>query len=248
MLRGGFARRTSWLALALAAWSACAAPPKPTTQAPAIAARTRVCEVPALAQARNRDSHGNPDLERYVAILQSPERVADLQVDVVLEKLALPRDSVIGDLGCGPGVFSLAFAKACPDGLVYACDIEPAQLDQVRAKIHEQDVTNVVPVLASPDAPHLPPRRLDVLFVCDTYHHLDDRVAYMRRLQSVLKPGGRLALLEYKPGTLPVGPPADHKLPAGVMERELGESGWARVERFDTHRWHDFEVWRVRDR
>jgi SAM-dependent methyltransferase len=238
-------RRTGrWLALLLLASSCRSSPPHaaPTpsaTPAPATPA-------PAPAPATNRDSHGNPDIAGYIKTLQSDSRVADLQVDLVVQKLALPADAVIGDLGCGPGVFSVAFAKACPNGVVFACDIEPAQLDQVREKIHAQGLKNVVPVLASIDDPHFPPARFDVVFIGDTYHHLDERVAYMRRLLSVLKPGGRLVLLEYKPGKLPVGPSAEHKLQPGVLESELLEAGYVRVEKFDTHPWHDFEVWRVR--
>lgn len=193
----------------------------------------------------NRDKHGAKDVQKYIAALQSPERVADLQVDVVLQKLALPADATVGDLGCGPGVFALAFAKASARGVVYASDIEPGQLDQVRQKIVRNDLHNIVPVLASKDDPHFPPARLDLVFIGDTYHHLDDRVAYMRRLQGALRPGGRLAILEYKPGTLPVGPPAEHKLAEGVMHRELAEAGYSLVEHFDTHPYHDFEIWRV---
>jgi SAM-dependent methyltransferase len=229
--------RSKWLLLALlAAAPACkTAHPAPPPPAPAPT---------PTAPATNRDVHGNPDLTAYIKILQSDSRVADLQIDVVLKKLALPRDAVVGDLGCGPGVFSVAFAAACPDGVVYACDIEPAQLDQVREKIHLKGQRNIVPVLASADDPHFPPGRLDVVFIGDTYHHLDDRVAYMRRLQSVLKPGGRVVLLEYKPGKLPVGPPPEHKLQPGVLDKELADAGYVRVESFDTHPWHDFEVWR----
>src|SRR5260221_14384639 len=65
----------------------------------------------ATSSSVNRDKHGPADLGGYIQKLQSTERVADLQVDVVLEKLKLPADALIGDLGCGPGVFSLAFAK-----------------------------------------------------------------------------------------------------------------------------------------
>lgn len=195
----------------------------------------------------NRDHHGEPDTAKYIARLQSPDRVADLQVDRVIEKLALPADATIGDLGCGPGVFAIAFAKACPRGVVYASDIEPAQLDQVRAKIADQHVTNVVPVLASYGDPHFPPALLDVVFIGDTYHHIDDRLAYMKRLQGVLKPGGRLVLLEYKPGPLPVGPPPEHKLKDGQLVRELVDAGYVEVERFDTHPYHDFVIWRVVD-
>lgn len=197
------------------------------------------------AKRTNRDKHANPDVAQYVEALQSSGRIADLKIDVVIAKLALPPDAEIGDLGCGPGLFALAFAKACPQGVVYASDLEPGQLDAVRAKIHARDVRNIVPILASEDDPHFPPAQIDVVFIGDTYHHLVARVDYMKRLAKTLKPGGRLVILEYKPGRLSVGPPPEHKLPAGVMERELVAAGWKRVERFDTHPNHDFEVWRA---
>lgn len=197
------------------------------------------------APAPNRDHHGEPDVQKYISRLESRERVADLQVDKVVEKLALPADATIGDLGCGPGIFALAFAKACPRGVVYASDIEPAQLDRVRAAIAELDLHNVVPVLASYGDPHFPPGRLDVVFIADTYHHLDDRLAYMQRLQRTLKPDGRLVVLEYKPGQLPVGPPPEHKLKEGELVRELVAAGYTEVERFETHPYHDFVIWRV---
>jgi SAM-dependent methyltransferase len=193
----------------------------------------------------NRDKHGPTDVDDYIHKLESPERVADLAVDKVLDKLHLSADAAVGDLGCGPGVFSLAFAKACPRGVVFAADVEPAQLDHVNRRIAAEGLHNIVPVLATYDDPRFPPARLDLVFIADTYHHLEDRVAYMRRLQNVLAPNGRLAILEYKPGKLAVGPPPEHKLPAGVMEKELVEAGYVRVEQFDTHPDHDFEVWRV---
>jgi SAM-dependent methyltransferase len=198
----------------------------------------------AVSPSANRDKHGEPDVTRYIARLQSPDRLEELQIDRVLETLAPRSDAVVGDLGCGPGLFALAFANACPRGVIYASDVEPAQLDRVREHIARTSLRNIVPVLASPDDPHFPPGRIDLVLIADTYHHIENRVEYMRRLQSVLRPGGRLALLEYKPGPLPVGPDPEHKLAAGVLERELVEAGWTRVERYDTHPYHAFEVWR----
>ena len=199
---------------------------------------------PVAAELPNRDKHGNADVAKYIDGLQRPERVADLRVDVVLEKLSLPSDAVVGDLGCGPGIFATAFARQCNEGVVYASDVEPRQLDVVREKIRATNLRNIVPVLASEDDPHFPPATLDIVFVADTYHHLENRVDYMRRLGAALKPGGRLVVLEYKPGQLPVGPPASHKPAAGVMARELTEAGWVLVETFETHPYQDFEVWR----
>jgi SAM-dependent methyltransferase len=220
-------------------------PDAPAAVAPPAPVAPTAADTTPAAVATNRDKHGPPDLGDYIQKLQSPARIADLQVDKVVEKLHLAADAVVGDLGCGPGIFATAFAKACPRGVVYAADVEPAQLDQVGQKIAAQGLRNIVPVLAAYDDPHFPPARIDVLFIADTYHHLDDRVAYMRRLQSALAPNGRLAILEYKPGKLAVGPPPEHKLPPGVMEKELVDAGYVRIEQFDTHPYHDFEIWRV---
>ena len=191
----------------------------------------------------NRDPHGNPDVVRYIGMLEAPSRLETLQVATVVERLAPAPDAMIGDLGCGPGSFAVAFAEAAPRGLVYAADVEPAQLDALRAKIAGDKHPNIVPVLASFDDPHFPLGRMDLVFIGDTYHHLQDRVAYLSRLKACLAPQGRLAILDYKPGDQPVGPPKDHKLEPGVMERELRAAGWTQVAKYDTHPWHDFEVW-----
>jgi len=223
-----------------------AAPPSaPAQEAQAAHAGGHRMPSATTEAAPNRDPHGNPDTQRYVALLARPDRVAELRVDEVIAKLALAEDAVVGDLGCGPGVFAIPFARAAREGYVLASDVEPAQLDALRAAIAAQEIRNVVPVLSSYDDAHFPPGRLDLVFVGDTYHHLRDRVAYFRRLRDALVPGGRLAILEYKPGKLPIGPSEDHKLPAGVREAELAEAGYKLVERFATHAYHDFEIWRV---
>ena len=69
-----------------------------------------------------------------------------------------------------------------------------------------------MPVLASFDDPRLPPRALDLVLIVDTYHHLDDRLTYLRRLAQALKPAGRIAVVDWQKRDLPVGPPAEHKL------------------------------------
>jgi SAM-dependent methyltransferase len=198
---------------------------------------------PAEPRAHNRDRHGPPDVERYIEMLEREDRIRLLRPDRVIEALRLPPDAIVADIGSGPGVFALRLARACPRGVIYAVDVEPLQLDALRARMAEQRVGNVVPVLASYDDPHLPPGRIDLMLIADTYHHLSNRVEYLRRLRRYLAPGGRLAILEYKPGELPVGPPAHHKLPEGQRQRELHAAGWERALRLDAHTYHEFEIW-----
>jgi SAM-dependent methyltransferase len=200
---------------------------------------------PASAPAHaNRDPHGPTDIQHYIDTLLAPDRVARFQVPQVLAKLDPAPDALIGDLGCGPGIFSLAFAERCPAGIVFASDIEPAQLDALAARATKARLANVVPVLASLDDPHFPPERLNLVFIADTYHHLENRVEYMRRLARCLAPGGRVVLIDYKPGQLEHGPPPEHKLAAGVMEQEMKRAGYVLVESIDLLPEHDFQVWR----
>ncbi|MFQ5699803.1 MAG: class I SAM-dependent methyltransferase [Myxococcota bacterium] len=102
-------------------------------------------------------------------------------------------------------------------------------------------------VFALPLARHLKEglvHGVDWIFIVDTYHHLDDRVAYLRGLRRDLAPDGRIVILEYKPGELPVGPPASHKLSHEQRFGELRGAGFEQIQSFETHRYHDFEVWR----
>jgi SAM-dependent methyltransferase len=198
----------------------------------------------AGGDAANRDRHGPPDVERYIEGLQSEERIRELDPEGVIRTLGIAETAVVADIGSGPGVFSLPLADHLAKGLVYAVDVEPRQLDALRERLIARGIDNAIPVLASYSDPHLPPRGVDWILIVDTYHHLEDRVSYLRALRDDLAPGGRLIILEYKPGDLPVGPPADHKLSHEERFGELSDAGFELVESFDDHRYHDFESWR----
>jgi len=199
-------------------------------------------------RAPNRDRHGPPDTERYIRELRSEGRLRELQPRLAVRTLDLAPDAIVADLGCGPGVFVFPLAAALPRGFVFAVDVEPAQLDALREGLLERGIDNVVPVLSSLATSHLPPGLCDLIFVADTYHHFDDRIAYFERLATRLAPRGRLAILEYKEGDLPVGPPAAHKLDAALRHQELRAAGYELATTFSTHQWHDFEIWGVAGR
>jgi hypothetical protein len=85
-------------------------------------------------------------------------------------------------------------------------------------------------VLASPDNPRLPPGLVDVVLVLDTYHHVDDRVGYFRRLRPLLRAPGRVAVIDWQKRQLPVGPEMDHKLAREQVVREMEAAGYRLVE------------------
>lgn len=200
---------------------------------------------PSTAPRTNRDLHGPADTQDYIDRLRSEARVRELKPELVASKIEpfVAKDGVIADVGCGPGVFAKPFAALVPDGFVLAADVEPAQLDALREVINDEELTNVVPVLASYATPHIPPNTCDAIFVADTYHHIEERVTYFARLARALKPDGRLVILEYKEGDIPVGPPAAHKIPVATRHAELEAAGYELETTHATHMWQDLEVW-----
>jgi ubiquinone/menaquinone biosynthesis C-methylase UbiE len=122
------------------------------------------------------------------------------QPDRVIEALELEPGARVADLGAGGGYFTFRLADAAgPDGLVYAVDVDPGMLEYLRERAQEEDRRNVVAVAADYDDPRIPEDGVDLIFVCDTYHHIEDREAYFARAGRYLRPGGRVAIIDFLP-------------------------------------------------
>jgi ubiquinone/menaquinone biosynthesis C-methylase UbiE len=161
-----------------------------------------------------RGAHGNPaDLDSYLARLIDPARDQWQRPALVMAALALKRGQTACDIGAGPGYFTLRLAEAVgPEGRVYAVDVEPRILAALRDRLAESGTANVVPILALPGDPLLPPMTCDVALIVDTYHHFPDGPAYLRRLARSLRAGGRIVNIDYDKRPTPVGPPLEHRL------------------------------------
>jgi predicted methyltransferase len=115
----------------------------------------------------------------------------------VIESLGLAPGARVGDLGAGGGYFTFPIAEAVgPDGKVYAIDVDEGMLEYVREKAAQDGLANVETVLAAGTDPQLP-EPVDLLFTCNTYHHLEDRSAYFETVKDYLRPGGRVAIIDY---------------------------------------------------
>lgn len=178
--------------------------------------------------------HSFEDVERWQAVFDDPARDAWQKPDQVVGALALAPGMAVADLGAGTGYFSRRLSAAVgPTGTVFAVDTEPQMVVHLRARAERERTPNVVPVLASADRPRLPARGIDLVLVVDTYHHIDDRVAYFRALRAALRPGGRIAVVDWHKRELPVGPPLDHKLARQQVVDEMREAGFALATEHD---------------
>jgi SAM-dependent methyltransferase len=173
--------------------------------------------------------HAFTDAEAWAKRFEDPERDAWQLPDQVVAVLAIRDDLVIADIGAATGYFPVRFARACPAGRVIGADVEPEMVWFLNDRARREALSNLVGVLAAPDDPHLP-AAVDLVFLCNTYHHIDDRIDYFRNLQAQLRPDARVAVVDYR-STSSRGP--RHKLAAAVVESEMTSAGYAVVERYE---------------
>ena len=117
----------------------------------------------------------------------------------IVDSLELKPGMAVADVGAGTGFMTLAFAKVVgPTGVVYAVDITPEFIDLVRRRAAEAHLPSVRPVLCSAQSVKLDPESVDLVFVCDTYHHFEYPPKTLRSIHRALRPGGRLVVVDFK--------------------------------------------------
>lgn len=166
---------------------------------------------------------------------EKSERAEWQQVEKVIEALKLKPGMRVADIGGGSGYFSRPIAQAVGEqGVVYVCDLATNLMEFLQAKAKEENLHNIVTVLAAMDRPMLPPKSVDLIFFCDTNHHLSNRVEYYKGLHSLLRKDGRIAVVDWKKKDQKVGPPASHNHAKEDMITEMKEAGFsaAREETF----------------
>ena len=176
--------------------------------------------------------------------MNEPGREAWQQPKAVVEALHIPPGARIADLGAGGGYFTFPLAEAVgPEGHVYAVDTEDESL-----RFIEQDAARrggmprqVTLILATPNNPHLPTSGVDLIFTCNTYHHLSDRVSYMQALAGFLRPNGRIAIIDFKEGSW-LGSLFGHATSEDTVRQEMKAAGYHLINDFDFLSKQHFQV------
>ncbi len=149
---------------------------------------------PASAQLASRAA------EEWIKTLDSPARVSAMKVGEVIAALKIVPGQAVGDIGAGSGAFSGPLALATgPQGVLYAVDIDKDLIAHIERRATEQKIGNIKVVLGAFTDPKLP-AQVDLAFINDVLHHIEDRATYLRNLAGYLKPGGRIAIVDFMPG------------------------------------------------
>ncbi|MVM40889.1 methyltransferase domain-containing protein [Spirosoma sp. HMF3257] len=212
-----------WLSCGLA-WSQ----QQPTTLSPASPAKIYQVRKPS------RDGIGKIYQGREIAQvmghlgaswLERPEREREERTDLLLKALTLKPTDVVADIGAGTGFFTFLMAPELPKGKVLAVDIQPemiAYLNQGKAKYK---AANVEPVLGTESDPKLTAGSIDLAILIDAYHEFSYPREMMQHIASALKPGGRVALVEYRAEDPNVPIKELHKLSVAQATKEMKAAG-----------------------
>jgi predicted O-methyltransferase YrrM len=165
------------------------------------------------------------------AWLERPERMEEERPDLLHRLLGLKPGLVVADIGAGTGYHSWRMAKAVgPTGRVYAVDVQPEMLAILATNVAQRGVSNVIAVLGRTDDPLLPRDSLDLVLLVDVYHEFDQPYEMLAAIVTSLKPGGRVAFVEFRgeQESVPIKPL--HKMTEAQIRKEAEAHGLKWVE------------------
>lgn len=176
------------------------------------------------AQSPHSHQHGFGDAQKWAKVFDDPARDAWQKPHEVIRALALKPDAVVADIGAGTGYFAVRFAHMVPKGRVYGVDTEPEMVKHLGERGKREGLANLAAVAASAGDPRLP-EKADLVVLVDVYHHVEDRERYFARLRDSLRPGGRVAVIDFRMDS-PVGPPKAARIAPEQVVAELLRAGY----------------------
>jgi len=144
------------------------------------------------------DPFKNPDIEKFAKTFETESREVYALREKIVAACKLKPGMVVADVGAGTGLFTRLFAPAVgPKGRVIAVDISEKFLDHINRSCKDAKITNVETVKCTDTSAELPENSVDLVFVCDTYHHFEYPLRTMASIRKALKPDGRVVVIDF---------------------------------------------------
>lgn len=144
------------------------------------------------------DSYRDPDPAEFTKRFETESREVFANRRKIVEVAKAKPGMAVADVGAGTGLFTKLFARVVgADGKVYAVDIADNFLRHIERAAKKEQWGNVEPVRAAADSTNLPPDSVDLVFICDTYHHFEFPQKTMASIRRALRPGGRVVVIDF---------------------------------------------------
>jgi len=179
------------------------------------------------------DPFKNPNVKEYTKKFEGESREVSIKRKEIVAACKLQPGMIVADVGAGTGMFTRLFAaEVGAKGKVFAVDIADNFLEHIKKTCVEAKVANVETVKCTATSAELPENAVDVVFICDTYHHFEFPFRTMSSIHKALKPGGRVIVIDFhrikgKSSDFVMG-----HVRAGqeVFVKEIEESGFRKVQ------------------
>lgn len=146
----------------------------------------------------------NLDVDAFVERFEIESREIYVARERILSACEIEKGDVIADVGAGTGLFTRMFSVAAGDqGWVFAVDVAPRFIEHINQEAIKLELDNITGVLCAVNSVNLPANSVDVVFVCDTYHHFEYPKSTMHSIRRALKKDGHLIVIDFEriPGT-----------------------------------------------
>ncbi len=180
---------------------------------------------------------------RNAELLDSPDRLQILNPDTILDKLGLNRETVFADLGCGTGYFSLPAALRVRK--VYALDVQEEMLEILRNKIKKEKIKNIDVILSRESSIPLPDNSIDILFMANVFHELQDKKSILAEAKRILSSGGKLTIIDWKKMEMDFGPPLGERLTEAEVVSACKNNGFEILEKAEAGPYNYILIFKV---
>ena len=178
------------------------------------------------------DPFKDPDLKEFLGKFEIESREVYANRKEIVAACRLKPGTAVADVGAGTGLFTRLFAAEVGDkGKVYAVDISKKFLDHIAKTAMDKQLTNIETVLGTDVSIELKPESVDVVFICDTYHHFEYPYRTMATIHTALRPGGRLVVIDFKriPGKTREWVLNHVRAGQEVVEKEIADAGFKKT-------------------
>lgn len=164
--------------------------------------------------------------------LNDPQRLVDIPLELILDRLHASTGGVIVDVGAGTGFFSRAFAERCKPLNLYACDVSDTMISWMQDNV-VSDYPEIVPTKSDENALPIEDGIADLAFMINLHHELEDPSRMLAEIFRILKSDGEVFVVDWKKAPMPDGPPVAIRCHSKDVRDQLMRTGFGDVSVFE---------------